>query len=133
MSKFEAGFIIACSQPQKLAEFYALVLKAQVTRGFSNNHYLIFYKNLWKIQFYSPSRDKALLNRGPSAIAVCFEKEPSTDPFSEVVSWSNDIEGIGGTIVDGPFNEKFGAEAWISDPEGNNFLIVVPLDQSISS
>ncbi len=122
------GLLIASDQPQELAKFYGLILGAEIVKGFNENHFSVICNNLCKLQIYRPVKDKFLLNRPQSAVAIYFEKEASSNPLIDLEEWCKNIIPYGGTVINGPSNESFGAEAWISDPEGNNFLIVIPLD-----
>ncbi|KGG12555.1 MULTISPECIES: glyoxalase/bleomycin resistance/dioxygenase family protein [Prochlorococcus] len=122
----ETSFLIASDHPLKLAQFYSLLLGTEIVQGLSNKHYLVIYKKICKLQIYTPSRDKHLTTRPQSSVSICFAKEPSSDSFSAIKKWIKEISKLGGKLSDGPFSESFGSEAWIADPQGNNFLIFVP-------
>mgnify|MGYP001244914971 CR=1 FL=1 len=125
MSFIETSFVIASRSPKELAEFYAKVHKNEICKGISSFHYVVPLSNGLKIHIYNSSNVSDQFNKRRSA-CLCFQKRTSSDPISLVKQWSMDIEKIGGNILEDPRQEDFGAEAWISDPEGNDFLIFVP-------
>ena len=50
----------------------------------------------------------------------------SEDPSKIIERWTSEILKIGGSPVGNPKLENFGSEQWMFDPEGNQFLILVP-------
>ena len=125
MSFVETSFVIASSHPRELAKFYANVHQVEFHKGFSSSHYELKLSNGLKMMIYSPSQIKSFPLRG-RATAICFQKGPSSNPLQILEEWILSLTKAGGNIVEKPNNEEFGAEAWISDPEGNDFLIFVP-------
>ena len=47
-------------------------------------------------------------------------------PLLVIGDWLNCLISKGAFIVEQPIIEAFGAEAWMTDPEGNYLLVVVP-------
>ncbi len=45
----------------------------------------------------------------------------------EINNWIDELLSMGAQLLEGPILDFFGAEAWISDIDGNIFLILVPL------
>ena len=127
MDDIATSFLIASSNPRKLSEFYAFVCNGKVSNGFSSNHYLIIYREIFKIQIYKPSIDKQSFSDAPSKCALCFQKESAKEPLLKLQEWSNEILSLGGKVLLKPRNESFGSEVWMQDPEGNSFLLFVPL------
>ncbi len=119
-------FIIAAEQPKELAEFYRRICGGVISRGFHSDHYSITYNQPFKIEIFKPNRNRNVLKQKKSSCAICFQKASSPKPFNEIQKWSTEMIKFGAVLVDGPHEEKFGAEAWMSDPEGNQFLIFIP-------
>ncbi len=127
MEEIATSFLIASTNPKKLSEFYALVCNGNVSNGLNSNHYLIIYRENLKIHFYKPSMKHQSLCEGPSSSALCFQKESSLDPLLKLKEWYKETLALGAEVLMEPKNEFFGAEAWMQDPEGNSFLLLVPL------
>jgi len=126
MSRTEPSLLIASGDPEKLAHFYASLFEGDVSREFSNNHYSISFSGTFQIQIYRPSRDTHLLQSQKSAVAICFKRQTSSKSSLILSKWTHQIVQLGGEVIDGPYDEPFGLETWMADPEGNNFLIMVP-------
>ena len=132
MDGITASFIIASSKPRDLAEFYASVCNETVSQGFVNDHYLIIYRDLCKIQIYKPSHRRSFLVKGSQSCVICFQKEPNQNPLFILKKWCKEIISFGAKVYEEPILETFGAEAWILDPDGNRFVLFVPLKKSIN-
>ncbi|ABX08719.1 VOC family protein [Prochlorococcus marinus] len=126
MNKIEPNFIISSDQPEKLAEFYGLVFGGKVSKGINNNHYSITFKRGLKIHIYRPSNSQTFVHRSTQSVAICFQEEPSDNPSLVIKEWYKRILPLGGSRLEGPREEEFGSEMWMTDPEGNNFLVFVP-------
>ncbi len=127
MSLVEPSFIIASNEPGTLASFYGLLLECNTSKGINEKHFFINYKNLVQIEFYCPSRDRDFHVKYPPKVSICFKGEPSDDPLKVTEDWCRRVVSLGGVVSEHPINETFGAEVWLKDPEGNNFLIYIPL------
>ena len=57
---------------------------------------------------------------------MCFQREPCADPSKILEDWTSEILKIGGSVMGISKLAKFGCEQWMLDPEGNQFLILVP-------
>ena len=125
MSSPEVSFVLASKDPRNLAEFYSYAVDREITAGFDASHYLIYITNQFKIQFYLPSQSKACPTKGRS-LAICLEKKPSKSALNSISQWSLKLIEKGAKINEGPITRIFGVETWMIDPEGNEFLIVVP-------
>ena len=130
MDLIVTSFLIASSKPRELSQFYALVCNGKVCKGVNDNHYLIMYRQNYKIQIYKPSTTVNRTVLGSSAFSVCFQKEADFEPLLKLKEWCKEIVLLGAEISEEPKTDFFGAEAWISDPEGNIFLLLVPLLKS---
>ena len=132
MEEIATSFLIASTNPRKLSEFYALVCNENVSNGLNSNHYLIIYRENLKIHFYKASMKHQGFYEGPSSVALCFQKESSLEPLLKLKEWCKELFSLGAEVLVEPKNEFFGAEAWMQDPEGNSFLLLVPLIPSIN-
>ncbi len=127
MDLIGTSFLIASAKPRELSQFYALVCNGKVIKGFNSNHYLIMYSENYKIQIYKPSTEIFKSVEEPLVFSICFQKEPSLDPSFKLKEWCDELIALGSQTYKKPRAESFGAEAWMSDPEGNYFLLFVPL------
>ena len=89
------------------------------------------YRQNYKIQIYKPSSKIPSPLVAPSSFSICFQKEPNVDPLFKLKEWCKEIVLIGAEVFKEPMLESFGAEAWMRDPEGNTFLLFVPLLRSV--
>ena len=119
------NFVIASENPKELSVFYAKINSDKVHKGFNSTHYFISLSNRTKIHFFRPNKDHEWKTKGNST-SLCFEGEPSEDPSKIIDCWASEILKIGGSVNDLPKLTPFGSEQWIIDPEGNQFLILVP-------
>ncbi len=119
------NFVIASKDPKVLSNFYGKINSEKVIKGFNSSHYFISLSNRSKIDFYRPAKDYEWNKKGNSA-SLCFQGKPSIQPLKAIETWSSELLKSGGTVKSSPKLEKFGAEQWMIDPEGNHFLILVP-------
>ncbi len=126
MSTFQLSLVIASQEPQKLAEFYAFATKGDLQYGEDVHHYLIVNGNGMHIQIYRPSKKRAWSNKF-AATSLCLQQSPSIDPLAQIDQCISRLVLKGASVVEEPRNESFGAECWLSDPDGNHFLIFAPI------
>ena len=119
------NFVIASENPKELSGFYAKINSHKVNKGFNATHYFISLSSRSKIHFYKPNKNHKLQRKGNST-SLCFQREPCADPSKILEGWTSEILKIGGSAMGIPKSEYFGAELWMLDPEGNQFLILVP-------
>ena len=125
MTLMNINFVIASENPKELSDFYSKINFDKVNKGFNSAHYFISLSNRSQIHFYRPDENFEWQRKG-NATSLCFQGEPSEDPAKIIESWTFEILKIGGS-VNGPSKfAKFGSEQWMLDPEGNQFLILVP-------
>ncbi len=124
MSRPSVSLAIASSNPMKLAEFYSLILEAKILNGSSNSHFLITYSDSLMIEIYKGRIFLKRFRQGRT-IAPCFEKQSSLDPLEELRLWCAKIIGFGAKIIECEKSFSFGAEAWLEDPDGNAFIILI--------
>ena len=119
------NFVIASKNPKELSGFYAKINSDKVNKGFNATHYFISLSNRSKIHFYRPNENHEWQRKGNST-SLCFQGEPSEDPVTIIERWTAEILKIGGTSMGIKKLASFGFEQWMLDPEGNQFLILVP-------
>ena len=125
MPLMNINFVIASENPRELCDFYAKINSDKANRGFNTTHYFISLSNQSKIHFYRPSENHEWQRKGNST-SLCFQGAPSMDPSKIIERWISEILKIGGSLKGKLKLEKFGSEQWMLDPEGNQFLILVP-------
>ena len=125
MPLMNINFVIASENPKELSDFYAKVNSDKANKGFNATHYFISISNRSKIHFYRPNENHEWQRKGNST-SLCFQRESSEDPFKMIERWTSEILKIGGRTKGIPKLANFGSEQWMLDPEGNQFLILVP-------
>ncbi len=121
----ELSLVIASPNPTRLAEFYSYALNVKAQVGSDENHYVIHQSNGKRIQIYKPSQDYLFTEAG-RRVSFCLTASPSRNPLSSIEKWSLMLIARGATSLEEPSVQTFGAETWLADPEGNEFLILVP-------
>ncbi len=125
MLLMNVNFVIASENPKELSDFYAKINSDKVNKGFNSTHYFISLSNRSKIHFYHPNENHEWERKGNST-SLCFQREPSKDPSKIMKRWISELLKIGGSVNGVSKLAKFGSEQWMLDPEGNQFLILVP-------
>ena len=125
MPLMNINFVIASENPKELSIFYAKINSGKVTKGLNTTHYFISLSNRSKIHFYRPNENHEWQRKGNST-SLCFQGEPSEDPATIIERWTSEILKIGGSAMGKTKLANFGSEQWMLDPEGNQFLILVP-------
>ena len=125
MILMKINFVIASENPKELSDFYAKINSDKVNKGFNSTHYFISLSNRTKIHFYLPNEHHQFQRKGNST-SLCFQGEASQEPAEFIKSWTSEILKLGGRVMGPSKLVKFGSEQWMLDPEGNQFLILVP-------
>tara|TARA_B100000579_G_scaffold161760_1_gene131368 strand:+ start:95 stop:508 length:414 start_codon:yes stop_codon:yes gene_type:complete len=125
MPLMNINIVIASENPKELSEFYAKINSDKVNKGFNAFHYFISLSSRSQIHFYRPNENYEWQREGNST-SLCFQGEPSEDPSKIIERWTFEIIKFGGSPMEEPKLENFGSEQWMLDPEGNQFLILVP-------
>ena len=125
MPLMNINFVIASENPKELSEFYAKINADKVNKGFNATHYFISLSNRSKIHFFRPNENYEWQRKGNST-SLCFQREPCEEPSKIIKSWTYEITKLGGSAIGIPKLANFGSEQWMLDPEGNQFLILVP-------
>ncbi len=126
------NFVIASKNPKELSGFYAKINSGKASKGFNSTHYFISLSNRSKIHFFKPNENHEWKRKGNST-SLCFQREPCIEPSIIIKSWTSEITKFGGSAIGIPKVENFGSEQWMLDPEGNQFLILVPYLSNASS
>ena len=108
-----------------MSDFYAKINSEKVNKGFNSSHYFISLSNRSKIHFYRPNKNHEWERRSNST-SLCFQCAPSKEPSKVIERWKSELFKLGSIPVGITKFEDFGAEQWMLDPEGNQFLILVP-------
>ncbi len=127
MSSIYLSWVIASRNPQKLSEFYAFATKGDLRDGVNKNHFLVVRDDGLNIQVYKPAEKRSWPKPGRRT-ALCLQQVPSSEPLFSAREWTQSLVVKGAVVVEEPKLEFFGAESWMKDPEGNYFLILVPLN-----
>ena len=117
--------VIASENPKELSDFYSKINSDKANKGLNSTHYFISLSDRSKIHFYRPNENHDSQRKGNS-VSMCFQGEPSEDPAKIIEIWTAEILKIGGKQMGISKLAKFGAEQWMLDPEGNQFLILAP-------
>ena len=125
MPLMNINFVIASENPKELSVFYAKINSDKASKGFNATHYFISLSNRSKIHFYQPNENYEWQREGNST-SLCFQREPCEEPAKIIQSWTVEITKLGGLAIGIPKLANFGSEQWMLDPEGNQFLILVP-------
>ena len=125
MPLMNINFVIASKNPKELSGFYSKINSDKVNKGLNATHYFISLSNRSKIHFYRPNENHQWQRKGNST-SLCFQREPCADPSKILKDWTSEILKIGGSAMGIPKLANFGSEQWMLDPEGNQFLILVP-------
>ena len=125
MNLMNINFVIASENPKELSDFYAKINADKVDRGFNSSHYFISLSNRSKIHFYRPNKNYQW-ERKSNSTSLCFQYAPSKEPSKIIENWKSELFKLGGSAVGITKLADFGAEQWMLDPEGNQFLILVP-------
>tara|TARA_B100000700_G_scaffold322638_1_gene424621 strand:+ start:748 stop:1146 length:399 start_codon:yes stop_codon:yes gene_type:complete len=125
MTLMKINFVIASENPRELSSFYGKINSDKVNKGFNANHYFISLSNRSQIHFYLPSKNH-LWDRSGNSTSLCFQGKPSHDPTNIIEIWISDLLKLGSSVKGLTELSGFGSEQWMLDPEGNQFLILVP-------
>jgi len=129
MSSIEISLAIASKNPRRISEFYVFAIDGELFTGLNEDHFLVVNCNGMTIQVYKPSEKLFWSTRGRTS-ALCLKQDPSSHPLFSLNQWVESLTSKGANLVSEPTIESFGVEAWMTDPEGNYFLILVPKTKS---
>ena len=125
MSCSQISWLLMADAPKALAEFYGFAMNAQVRQGLNVSHWYVANLEGLRIEIFSPSRTRPRPCKG-RGFSLCLKGKKSMKPLLEIKEWSSKLVARGAVLLEKPIVEDFGVESWLGDPEGNQFLIVVP-------
>ena len=131
MPLMNINFVIASENPKELSDFYSKINSDKANKGFNSTHYFISLSDRSEIHFYRPNELHEWKRKGNST-SLCFQGEPSQDPSEIIERWISEILKIGGSVMGTSKLASFGSEQWMLDPEGNQFLILIPYFPNVS-
>ncbi len=120
-----AALVLAADDAEDLAGFYASLLGQPPCRGMNSRHWRVAWPAGGWLEIYVPSRSRPRPRR-QGRLAPCLSRSSGgDDPMGHLAAWVDHARIRGATLLEPPRQEPFGAEAWLSDPEGNPFLLLV--------
>ena len=125
MSQFQISFVLGSESPGELASFYGFAMGGNIHRGSQADHWYVSHPNGINLEIFRPSNKRFWQNRG-KAFALCIRCSGSTFPLKTIYEWINALKEKGAVVIENARLEAFGAECWLKDPQGNEFIIVVP-------
>ena len=125
MAATQISWVLAAHDPESLSCFYGSLLGQTPRLGLSIHHWLVAIAEGIDLQIYRPSSKRPFPTRG-RALALCLRRQASPDPLPSLEQDLKQALSFGATVIDPPRVEFFGAEVWITDPEGNAVLLMVP-------
>ena len=121
----QISLVLAARNPQELACFYGNLLGCSPRVGLSQNHWLVSLGGTLNLEIYRPSRKRSFPVQGRT-LSLCLRQKSIEDPLSSLQMLLDESLRLGASLLELPRSEFFGAEAWITDPEGNAVLLMVP-------
>ena len=119
------SIVLAADDPADLARFYGALLEVSPQPGLSATHWRVPWPAGGFVELYAPARSRPQL-RQQGRLALCLQRRADgTDPVTVLEAWIEEAVRLGGSLLDAPRLEPFGAEAWLLDPEGNRLLLLV--------
>jgi hypothetical protein len=119
------SLVLAADDPAALARFYGALLNVEPLHGLSGTHWRVPLPAGGWLEVYAPSRSRPQ-PRQLGRLALCLQrKADATVALAVLHAWMEEALGMGASVDDPPWQEPFGAEAWLLDPEGNRLLLLV--------
>jgi len=117
--------VLAADDSAALAKFYAALLNLEPQQGYSSTHWRVPWPAAGWLEVYTPSRSRPQ-PRHQGRLTLCLQRQTEgLDFLAVLLAWIATALEQGGSVVDPPRQEPFGAEAWLLDPEGNRLLLLV--------
>lgn len=120
----QLSWVLASSQPERIALFYARLLGLTPQPGASSAHWLVITAKGERLQFYRPSSQRPQQAQG-RAWSPCFTMATEMAPMQRLDRWCRDALDQGASLHEAARMEPFGAECWMKDPDQNDFLLLV--------
>jgi hypothetical protein len=117
--------VLAAEDPAALARFYGALLKTEPQPGLSSTHWRLPWPAGGWLELYAPSRSRPQ-PRQPGRLALCLQRPAGGSTALAVLErWIHDCMQLGASVQEPSRQERFGAEAWLLDPEANRLLLLV--------
>ena len=121
----ESAIVLAADDPQQLAGFYGLLLGRAPEPGLSARHWRLPLPSGGRLEIYAPSSRRPR-PRQHGRLGVCATRPAGPDQALQLLhDWRLQLLAQGAVELEPVRLEPFGAEAWMADPEGNPFLLLV--------
>ena len=121
----QASLVLAADDSRSLAAFYGSLLGCQPEAGFSASHWRLAWPAGGLLEIYEPSQARPL-PRQIGRLSLCLQQDCSDErPLAQLQAWIDSAMAAGASLEQSPRLEPFGAEAWLRDPEGNRFLLLI--------
>ncbi|MCP9885157.1 VOC family protein [Synechococcus sp. ATX 2A4] len=121
----ESAIVLAADDPQQLAGFYGLLVGRAPEPGLSARHWRLPLPSGGRLEIYAPSSRRPR-PRQHGRLGVCATRPAGPEPALQVLhDWRLQLLVQGAVELEPARLEPFGAEAWMADPEGNPFLLLV--------
>jgi hypothetical protein len=119
------AMVLAADDAAALARFYAALLGQPPRQGLTASHWRVAWPAGGWLEIYVPSRQRPRPRRR-GRLALCLSRSlAGEDPLVHLAGWVDVARSQGAALLEPPRQESFGAEAWLADPEGNPFLLLV--------
>jgi len=119
------ALVLAADDAGTLARFYAALLGKEPRQGLTADHWRLPWPAGGWLEIYVPSRQRPRPRR-QGRLALCLHRSRAGgDPVARLTGWVDLVSSQGAVLLEPPRQESFGAEAWLADPEGNPFLLLV--------
>jgi len=120
-----AALVLAADDAATLARFYGALLGQPPRQGLTPSHWRVAWPAGGWLEIYVPSRQRPRPRR-QGRLALCLSRSlAGEDPIDHLAGWVDTARSQGARLLEPPRQESFGAEAWLADPEGNPFLLLV--------
>lgn len=128
LAAMTGSLVLAADDPATLARFYGTLLAKQPQPGLSEMHWRLPWPAGGWLEIYAPSRQRPQPGR-QGRLALCLQRPAGPSGASaSLEAWVAEVLEAGAAALEAPRLEPFGAEAWLSDPEGNRLLLLVRPD-----
>ncbi len=119
-------WVLAADDPAGLAAFYGALLHQPPVAGQGPSHWLVGLPAGGRLEIYAPARSRRR-PRQEGRLALCLQRRagPEGAGGAMLQAWISEAEAAGARLLEGPRQEPFGWEAWLTDPEDNRLLLLV--------
>ena len=129
MNPMQISLVLAAHDPKALSHFYGALFNATICAGKADHHKILDLGNGLRLEIYRPSQHRPFPVAG-RALSVCLKRSAHHTPLVELEHHVSHALSLGASVVEPARLEPFGAECWMNDPEGNAFLMLIPIARS---